>query len=117
MSEKTATVGMPSSRHVRITRTAISPRFAMRIFESTTVLEVADWRGRILRAMGEEPANPIGWRVRRFATLDSTNRWLLDEARRGAAEGLVAVADEQTQGRGRRGRTWSAPPGSSLLVS
>jgi BirA family transcriptional regulator, biotin operon repressor / biotin---[acetyl-CoA-carboxylase] ligase len=67
--------------------------------------------------MGDEPANRIGWRLRRFATIDSTNRWVLDEARSGAAAGLVAVADEQTAGRGRRGRTWSAPPGSSLLVS
>jgi BirA family biotin operon repressor/biotin-[acetyl-CoA-carboxylase] ligase len=67
--------------------------------------------------MGDEPANRIGWRLKRFATIDSTNRWVLDEARSGAAAGLVAVADEQTEGRGRRGRRWSAPPGSSLLVS
>jgi len=68
--------------------------------------------------MGDEPARRVGrWRVRRFGSIDSTNRWLLDEARQGAPEGLVAVADHQTAGRGRRGRTWSAPPGSSLLVS
>ena len=42
---------------------------------------------------------------------------MLDEARAGAAEGLVVVADHQTAGRGRLGRTWVAPPGSSLLVS
>lgn len=68
--------------------------------------------------MGVPPANRARtWRIRRFATIDSTNRWLLDEARSGAPEGLVAVADEQTAGRGRRGRTWTAAPGSSLLVS
>jgi BirA family transcriptional regulator, biotin operon repressor / biotin---[acetyl-CoA-carboxylase] ligase len=55
--------------------------------------------------------------VRWFDSLDSTNRYLLDEARRGAPEGLVAVTDFQTAGRGRRGRGWVAPPGSSLLVS
>jgi BirA family transcriptional regulator, biotin operon repressor / biotin---[acetyl-CoA-carboxylase] ligase len=32
-------------------------------------------------------------------------------------EGAVAVADFQTSGRGRLGRTWEAPPGSSLLMS
>ena len=32
-------------------------------------------------------------------------------------EGAVAVADEQTEGRGRLGRTWLAPAGTSLLVS
>jgi BirA family biotin operon repressor/biotin-[acetyl-CoA-carboxylase] ligase len=55
--------------------------------------------------------------VRWFATLDSTNRYLADEAIAGATSGVVAVADEQTAGRGRLGRTWIAPPGASLLVS
>jgi BirA family biotin operon repressor/biotin-[acetyl-CoA-carboxylase] ligase len=55
--------------------------------------------------------------VRRFDSLDSTNRYLLDEARSGAPAGTVAVADYQTAGRGRRGRNWLAPPGASLLVS
>jgi BirA family biotin operon repressor/biotin-[acetyl-CoA-carboxylase] ligase len=32
-------------------------------------------------------------------------------------EGAVAVADEQTEGRGRLGRTWLAPAGTSLLCS
>lgn len=55
--------------------------------------------------------------VRRFATLGSTNSYLLEEARRGAPEGLVAVADHQTAGRGRLGRRWEAPPGTCLLTS
>jgi BirA family biotin operon repressor/biotin-[acetyl-CoA-carboxylase] ligase len=42
----------------------------------------------------------------------STQR-LLD----GAPEGAVAVTDEQTEGRGRLGRTWEAPAGTSLLFS
>jgi BirA family biotin operon repressor/biotin-[acetyl-CoA-carboxylase] ligase len=58
-----------------------------------------------------------GWVIRRFAELDSTNRWTLEQARAGAPAGLVAIADHQTAGRGRRGRVWTAPPGSSLLVS
>jgi BirA family biotin operon repressor/biotin-[acetyl-CoA-carboxylase] ligase len=57
------------------------------------------------------------WRVEWFATLDSTNRHALTAARAGAADGLVVVADEQTAGRGRLGRTWESPPGASLLVS
>jgi BirA family biotin operon repressor/biotin-[acetyl-CoA-carboxylase] ligase len=32
-------------------------------------------------------------------------------------EGAIAVADHQTAGRGRLGRTWEAPPGTALLVS
>jgi BirA family biotin operon repressor/biotin-[acetyl-CoA-carboxylase] ligase len=35
----------------------------------------------------------------------------------GAPEGAVAVADEQTEGRGRLGRTWQAPAGTGLLFS
>lgn len=68
--------------------------------------------------MGDAPASPgVRWRVRRFDEIDSTNRYALDEARAGAAAGLVVVADHQQAGRGRRGRAWTAPPGSSLLVS
>jgi len=59
----------------------------------------------------------VKWVIRRFDAVDSTNRYTLDEARAGAPEGLVVVADRQEAGRGRRGRTWIAPPGSSLLVS
>lgn len=55
--------------------------------------------------------------IHRFATIDSTNTWVMDQARSGAPEGLVAVADEQTAGRGRLGRKWIAPPGGSLLMS
>jgi BirA family biotin operon repressor/biotin-[acetyl-CoA-carboxylase] ligase len=55
--------------------------------------------------------------VRWFDVVDSTNRYLLGCAAAGEPEGLVAVADEQTAGRGRLGRTWIAPPGAALLVS
>jgi BirA family transcriptional regulator, biotin operon repressor / biotin---[acetyl-CoA-carboxylase] ligase len=55
--------------------------------------------------------------VRWFGEIDSTNRYLIEEAGHGAEEGVVAVADHQTAGRGRLGRTWVAPPGASLLVS
>jgi len=55
--------------------------------------------------------------VRWVPSIDSTNRHLLQEARAGAAEGTVVVADHQGSGRGRLDRTWVAPPGSSLLAS
>jgi BirA family transcriptional regulator, biotin operon repressor / biotin---[acetyl-CoA-carboxylase] ligase len=55
--------------------------------------------------------------IRCFDSIDSTNRYLLEEARKGAADGLVAVADHQTAGRGRLGRRWEAPRGSNLLMS
>ncbi|MGH9135518.1 MAG: biotin--[acetyl-CoA-carboxylase] ligase, partial [Acidimicrobiales bacterium] len=55
--------------------------------------------------------------VQRVVETGSTNSDLLALARQGAPEGTVLVADHQTAGRGRMGRTWEAPPGSSLLVS
>jgi BirA family biotin operon repressor/biotin-[acetyl-CoA-carboxylase] ligase len=55
--------------------------------------------------------------VRRVDETGSTNADLLASARDGAREGLVLVADHQTAGRGRAGRTWTAPPGASLLLS
>jgi len=45
----------------------------------------------------------------------STNADLL--ARAGAAQGQVLVAEEQTAGRGRMGRTWLAPPHAALTFS
>ena len=55
--------------------------------------------------------------VELVAEVDSTNRVVMERARAGAPAGLVLVADHQTAGRGRLGRVWEAPPGSSLLVS
>jgi len=47
----------------------------------------------------------------------STNDIAAGLAREGAQEGTVVVAEEQTCGRGRLGRRWRAPAGSSLLMS
>ena len=60
---------------------------------------------------------PLTFDVRRFETIDSTNTWVMASARDGAPEGLVAVADHQTAGRGRLGRVWEAPAGANLLMT
>lgn len=59
----------------------------------------------------------IGSRVFRISTTGSTMDVLDKFAREGAEHGLVVLADEQTAGRGRAGRTWVAAPGSSVLTS
>ena len=59
----------------------------------------------------------LAWRVEHLTRVDSTNTWLVERARAGAREGEVVYADFQSAGRGRRDRTWVAPPGSSLLCS
>lgn len=55
--------------------------------------------------------------IRRFQTVPSTMDLCRAYAERGAGEGLVVLADEQTAGRGRAGRTWYSPPGRSLYLS
>jgi BirA family biotin operon repressor/biotin-[acetyl-CoA-carboxylase] ligase len=52
-----------------------------------------------------------------FASIDSTNTRARELAAQGAAHGTVVTAAEQTEGRGRQGRTWTAPAGKALLYS
>jgi BirA family biotin operon repressor/biotin-[acetyl-CoA-carboxylase] ligase len=49
--------------------------------------------------------------------IGSTNAEVGRLAAQAAGEGLLVLADEQTAGRGRRGRSWHAPPGTSLMGS
>ncbi len=48
---------------------------------------------------------------------DSTNERAKELALAGAPHGTLVTADEQTAGRGRQGREWTAPPGSAVLMS
>lgn len=48
---------------------------------------------------------------------DSTNARARELALAGAPGGTIVTAAEQSAGRGRQGRTWSAPPGKALLMS
>jgi BirA family biotin operon repressor/biotin-[acetyl-CoA-carboxylase] ligase len=52
-----------------------------------------------------------------FRVTDSTNERAKELADSGAPHGTLVTADEQTAGRGRQGRTWSASARSSLLLS
>jgi len=54
---------------------------------------------------------------RHYARTDSTNTRARELAAAGAPGGTVVTAGEQTAGRGRQGRTWTAPPGGALLYS
>ena len=59
----------------------------------------------------------VGRRLDCMASIDSTNSYLKRIAADGAPDGTVAVADEQTGGRGRRGRSFSSPPGKGIYLS
>ncbi len=52
-----------------------------------------------------------------FPQVSSTQQVIKKLAVQDAPEGIVAVSDEQTGGRGRRGRIWQAPAGKNLLFS
>lgn len=52
-----------------------------------------------------------------FETIDSTNAEAMRQAELGAAPGLVCSAEQQTAGRGRRGRTWVSPFARNLYLS
>ena len=58
----------------------------------------------------------LGQHVEYRARVESTNDVARQLADAGAADGSLVIADEQTAGRGRLGRTWIAPPRSSLLM-
>ena len=59
----------------------------------------------------------LGREVVCLETVDSTSSEVKRRAQAGAAEGLVVVSEEQTQGRGRRGNGFSSPKGKGLYLS
>lgn len=49
--------------------------------------------------------------------MDSTNLWIKRLAKEGAPEGTLALAEYQSAGRGRLGRSWEVPEGTSVMMS
>jgi BirA family biotin operon repressor/biotin-[acetyl-CoA-carboxylase] ligase len=76
--------------------------------------DMEDWT---VFSAAELRTQTVGREIQFFSSVGSTNDLLKAAARNGAAEGLIFVTDEQVAGRGRRGRSWTAPAGTSLLVS
>ncbi len=60
---------------------------------------------------------PLGYPRLHLRVTDSTNLRARELAGRGVPHGAVVTAGRQSAGRGRQGRTWSAPPGRALLLS
>src|SRR5437762_827362 len=59
----------------------------------------------------------LGQRILVFPQVESTNALAVSLASDPSQHGVVLLADEQTAGRGQHGRTWLAPPRSSVLMS
>ncbi len=77
-----------------------------------TPLEV--WHGRPVAEWREAWGVPA---LRIYRAVGSTNDVAWAWAEQGAREGTPVLTDEQTEGRGRRGRIWQSAPGQSLLLS
>lgn len=59
----------------------------------------------------------LGVTLHAFERVDSTNVVAFKLAQEGAVHGEIVVAEEQTDGKGRRGRAWSSPPHKNLYFS
>ena len=59
----------------------------------------------------------LGKKLHYFAEIDSTNAYARRLAEQGATEGEVIIAEAQTRGRGRLGRSWVSPPFVNLYFS
>lgn len=59
----------------------------------------------------------VGRRIVVWSRVSSTNDLAAEAAGSADADGLVVLAEEQTAGRGRLGRAWTAPPRSCILMS
>jgi BirA family transcriptional regulator, biotin operon repressor / biotin---[acetyl-CoA-carboxylase] ligase len=78
-------------------------------------LELLD-AGRILGALSPHTQGHIA-RLEIHDAVDSTNTRLMHEAAEGAPSGTLCLAERQTAGRGRLGRTWVSPFGANLYLS
>ncbi len=58
-----------------------------------------------------------GREIQDLKETDSTNADCKRLAEQGAGHGLLCVADSQREGRGRRGKSWESPPGTSISMS
>jgi len=68
---------------------------------------------RVLSARRPDAQIDLDWRGAASSTMDVAS----GRAARGARHGVVVGADEQTAGRGRRGRAWQSPAGAGLYFS
>ncbi len=58
-----------------------------------------------------------GYKIEFFDEIDSTNTYLVERAKAGASAKTVAIANRQTAGRGRRGKSFFSPENTGLYMS
>ncbi|RDI48704.1 biotin--[acetyl-CoA-carboxylase] ligase [Aquicella lusitana] len=77
-----------------------------------------EWLDKIKIEAEISPANRARLsRLEVIESIDSTNTYLLKQAKTYPESGFVCLAEEQTQGRGRQGKQWFSPRGASIFCS
>ncbi len=84
-------------------------------YQLATPLELLD-KGAIVAAIQPQYRDQLP-ELHILSSVDSTNRYALDQVMKGSATGLAVLAEHQTAGRGRRGRNWVSPFGRNLYLS
>ena len=83
-----------------------------RLPRDVTLLEA----GTIRKSLGREASEWLS-NLELLPHIESTNKHLMEMAERGSIDGMVLIAEVQTGGRGRRGRTWVSPFGRNIAMS
>ncbi|AEB12615.1 biotin--[acetyl-CoA-carboxylase] ligase [Marinithermus hydrothermalis] len=115
--------GEALARRLGVSRVAVWKQ-AQALREAGYPIEVARGRGYRLAPGTPTPARlaprlkgrfgrPYRYLGRVASTQDALRKW----AEAGAPEGALVLAEQQTQGRGRRGRGWASPAGAGLYFS
>lgn len=86
------------------------PRLGHRLLAAPDRVTPAEIRSGLTTAV-------LGHQIEYRESLASTNELAKQFARAGAPEGLLVIAEEQTGGKGRLGRTWASPPGVGVWMS
>ena len=115
LSEELGVSRMAVSKAVAALREAgytieAAPRRGYRLTGAADILSAAEIRA----ALGDHP-----WadRITVLPEVDSTNNYAKKLAQSGAPDGSVVVAEQQTGGRGRMGRSFSSPPGLGVYLT
>lgn len=119
--------GAEMSRRLEVSRSAVN-KHVHQLQELGYTIESSTRKGYLLRTIpdlllpgeiqeGLETRIFGAGEIIHFAETDSTNLRAKVLAASGAPEGTVVVAEKQTRGRGRKGRSWCSPDGGGIYIS
>ncbi len=115
------------SKQLKISRTSVSKHISI-LKKSGYTIESSPKKGYILKGISDlllpDEINEglktkiLGKKdIFYYDTIDSTNNKAKDIASNGALEGCIVVAEQQSAGRGRKGRSWLSANGEGICIS